>query len=206
VLASVFLLLGSIASVAVPKLAGELIDDCINLSKFSSETAAKHRVNGAHSLQTSHMSWHCTCLGVMHGCCQLTTRVTACAEVLYKILIILSVGGLASGMRAWLFNSASERVMARLRFRLFSHLMGQEMGFFDRVRTGELMNRLSEVHFVLRAAANCAHDRLGPGASSWLHTMQDTRLMKAAGTTSISVALRSLTVSCLGLVNAACLR
>jgi ABC-type bacteriocin/lantibiotic exporter with double-glycine peptidase domain len=48
-------------------------------------------------------------------------------------------------MRAWLFNSASERVMARLRFRLFSHLMGQEMGFFDRVRTGELMNRLSEV-------------------------------------------------------------
>ena len=60
-------------------------------------------------------------------------------------------------MRAWLFNSASERVMARLRFRLFSHLMGQEMGFFDRVRTGELMNRLSEVQFALAVAATCAH-------------------------------------------------
>lgn len=47
VLASVFLLLGSLASVAVPKLAGELIDDCINLSKFSSEAAAKHKVDGA---------------------------------------------------------------------------------------------------------------------------------------------------------------
>lgn len=45
-LASVFLFLGSLASVAVPKLAGELIDDCINLSKFDSPSAAKHQVNG----------------------------------------------------------------------------------------------------------------------------------------------------------------
>lgn len=44
-----------------------------------------------------------------------------------------------------LFNSAAERVMCNLRHRLFSHLMNQEIGFFDRIRTGELMNRLSEV-------------------------------------------------------------
>lgn len=36
--------------------------------------------------------------------------------------------------------------MCRLRSRLFGHLMSQEIGFFDRIRTGELMNRLSEVH------------------------------------------------------------
>jgi ABC-type multidrug transport system fused ATPase/permease subunit len=166
VLASVFLLLGSLASVAVPKLAGELIDDCINLSKFSSETAAKHRVNGNTNAQgpCAHMLLHlpvmiacssCACAALL---CQ--SYVSACAEVLYEILVILSVGGLASGLRAWLFNCASERVMARLRFRLFSHLMGQEMGFFDRVRTGELMNRLSEVRLVLQVAANCARDRL----------------------------------------------
>ena len=35
--------------------------------------------------------------------------------------------------------------MSKLRHRLFSHLMSQEIGFFDRIRTGELMNRLSEV-------------------------------------------------------------
>lgn len=35
--------------------------------------------------------------------------------------------------------------MCNLRHRLFSHLMNQEIGFFDRIRTGELMNRLSEV-------------------------------------------------------------
>ena len=47
-----------------------------------------------------------------------------------------------------------------------------ELGFFDRVRTGELMNRLSE----------------------------DTRLMKSAGTVSISVALRSIVVAVFGLI------
>ena len=44
-----------------------------------------------------------------------------------------------------LFNSAAERVMCNLRHRLFSHLISQEIGFYDRIRTGELMNRLSEV-------------------------------------------------------------
>ena len=39
--------------------------------------------------------------------------------------------------------------MCRLRCTLFSRLMGQETGFFDRTRTGELMNRLSEVRCVL---------------------------------------------------------
>ena len=35
--------------------------------------------------------------------------------------------------------------MNRLRNRVFSHITRQEIGFFDRVRTGELVNRLSEV-------------------------------------------------------------
>ena len=49
-----------------------------------------------------------------------------------------------------LFNSAAERVMNRLRCRTFRHIIGQEMGFFDRVRVGELVNRLSEVRFTAR--------------------------------------------------------
>ena len=36
--------------------------------------------------------------------------------------------------------------MWRVRKRLFCQLSLQEIGFFDCVRTGELMNRLSEVH------------------------------------------------------------
>jgi len=110
-LATVMLLVGSLAAVAVPKLAGQLLDICINISKFSTKRDAETRAN----------------------------------EQLVEIIIILAVGGVASGLRAWLFNGAAERVMARLRARLFRHLMSQELGFFDRVRTGELMNRLSEV-------------------------------------------------------------
>ena len=44
-----------------------------------------------------------------------------------------------------LFNSAAERVMNRLRCRTFKHIVTQEMAFFDKVRVGELVNRLSEV-------------------------------------------------------------
>ncbi len=50
------------------------------------------------------------------------------AALLVEILAILAVGGVASGLRAWLFDSAATRVMARLRMRLFSSLMAQEMG------------------------------------------------------------------------------
>lgn len=112
VLGTVALGLASLCTIAIPKLAGDLIDICIHYGQGSFDAdAAKHKLNG----------------------------------MLYKILIVLAVGGVASGFRSWLFNSAAERVMCNLRHRLFSHLMDQEIGFFDRIRTGELMNRLSEV-------------------------------------------------------------
>ena len=50
------------------------------------------------------------------------------AEILLEVLLILAVGAVASGIRAWLFDSAACRVMARLRIRLFTSLMAQEMG------------------------------------------------------------------------------
>lgn len=47
------------------------------------------------------------------------------AEQLVEILIILAVGGCASGVRSWIFQGAAERVMAQLRGDLFRHLMTQ---------------------------------------------------------------------------------
>eukprot|EP00884_Botryococcus_braunii_P016113 jgi/Botrbrau1/3185/Bobra.37_2s0015.1 len=138
-IATVALFVGSAATVAVPKLAGNLIDICINYNKGSgSEEETIQRLN----------------------------------RMLLEILAILAVGGLATGIRSWLFNGAAERVMWALRNRLFARLINQEIGFFDRVRTGELMNRLSE----------------------------DTRLMKSAGTISVSIALRSAVVAIFGVV------
>ena len=138
---------------------------------------------------------------------------------------MLAISACADGLRSWLFQSAAERVMFRLRTRLFAALLSQEVGcccsaglplrllacqlvcfaatcapckvlrcaeggrplldnagpfcrpacrqvgFYDRVRTGELTNRLSE----------------------------DTRMIKTVATSSIASALRSAAICSLGL-------
>ncbi|XVF16772.1 hypothetical protein REPUB_Repub10bG0061000 [Reevesia pubescens] len=89
--------------------------------------------------------------------------------VIYIVLIVV-VGSLCTTLRAWLFSSASERVVARLRKDLFSHLIQQEIAFFDVTRTGELLSRLSE----------------------------DTQIIKNAATTNLSEALRNLTTAFIG--------
>ncbi|GMP33259.1 hypothetical protein CsSME_00006664 [Camellia sinensis var. sinensis] len=96
--------------------------------------------------------------------------------ILYIFLIVI-VGSICTALRAWLFSSASERVVARLRNNLFSHLIhqvqlsSQEIAFFDIIRTGELLSRLSE----------------------------DTQIIKNAATTNLSEALRNLSTSVIGL-------
>ncbi|KAL8141883.1 hypothetical protein V2J09_014915 [Rumex salicifolius] len=90
--------------------------------------------------------------------------------ILYIFLIVI-VGSICTALRAWLFYSASERVVARLRRRLYSHLINQEIAFFDVTRTGELLSRLSE----------------------------DTQIIKNAATTNLSEALRNLSTAVIGL-------
>nr|AIE39898.1 ABC transporter B family member 25 A1-2.1 variant [Triticum turgidum subsp. durum] len=101
-------------------------------------------------------------------------RAQALADVngtiLYIVLIVVT-GSACTALRAWVFSSASERVVARLRHDLFSHLINQEIAFFDVTRTGELLSRLSE----------------------------DTQIIKNAATTNLSEALRNLTTTAIGL-------
>ena len=98
-------------------------------------------------------------------------------------------------------------------------------GFFDRVRTGELMNRLSEacpphcrnntsplaphvlsghqcafVGCTVRIVCNVPGRKLAVHTKHFASVAQDTRLMKSAGTISISIALRSIVVSIFGVV------
>uniref|UniRef100_A0A7N0RCM6 ABC transmembrane type-1 domain-containing protein n=1 Tax=Kalanchoe fedtschenkoi TaxID=63787 RepID=A0A7N0RCM6_KALFE len=90
--------------------------------------------------------------------------------ILY-IFVIVILGSICTVIRAWLFSAASERVVARLRKNLFSHLVCQEIAFFDVTRTGELLSRLSE----------------------------DTQIIKNAATTNLSEALRNLATVFIGL-------
>ncbi len=64
------------------------------------------------------------------------------------------VQGIAIASRAVLFGLAGERVVARLREKLFGGILDQEIGFFDQRRTGELTNRLSSDTTVLQSAVS----------------------------------------------------
>lgn len=102
---------------------------------------------------------------------QKAEAMDAVKKTILDIFLIVVVGSLSTAVRAWLFYSASERVVARLRKNLFSHLIHQEIAFFDVSRTGELLSRLSE----------------------------DTQIIKNAATTNLSEALRNLSTAFIGL-------
>uniref|UniRef100_A0A1D1Y0P2 ABC transporter B family member 25 n=1 Tax=Anthurium amnicola TaxID=1678845 RepID=A0A1D1Y0P2_9ARAE len=102
---------------------------------------------------------------------QKTEAIDAVLHTILSILLIVIIGSICTALRGWLFNSASERVVAQLRKDLFGHLIYQEIAFFDVTRTGELLSRLSE----------------------------DTQIIKNAATTNLSEALRNLSTTCIGL-------
>jgi ATP-binding cassette subfamily B protein len=64
--------------------------------------------------------------------------------------VIFAVQALAVALRFSLFSTAGERTVMRLRNQLFASLMGQEVGFFDQHKTGELTSRLSSDTTVLQ--------------------------------------------------------
>jgi ATP-binding cassette subfamily B protein len=58
------------------------------------------------------------------------------------LMAIFFVQAIMNMLRSWLFTVAGERVVARLRTDLYSAIIGQPVGFFDKSRTGELTSRL----------------------------------------------------------------
>lgn len=52
-------------------------------------------------------------------------------------------GAAANAARVYLMQTSGQRIVARLRESLFLSILTQEIGFFDKTRTGELINRLS---------------------------------------------------------------
>lgn len=70
------------------------------------------------------------------------------------MLGLFLVQAIASGLRFYVFTRVGERIVADLRIRLYQHIIDQEIGFFDRERTGELLNRLSADTGVLQNAVS----------------------------------------------------
>ena len=92
-------------------------------------------------------------------------------EAFYGLLTVGLVGGVFQAIRSYLFNTASYRVVARLRNRLFSNLLAQEVGFFDSITSGSLISRLTA----------------------------DTALLKNVATQNLSMALRGFATAFIGL-------
>ncbi|OJH37489.1 ABC transporter ATP-binding protein [Cystobacter ferrugineus] len=75
-------------------------------------------------------------------------------QVALAMVVIFLFQGVAMALRFYLFTTAGERVVTRLRQNLFASLMSQEVGFFDERKTGELTNRLSSDTTVLQNAVS----------------------------------------------------
>lgn len=102
---------------------------------------------------------------------QKSEAVREVNKTILGILLIVIISSICTALRAWLFSSASERIVATLRKNLFTHLVNQEIAFFDVTRTGELLSRLSE----------------------------DTQIIKNAATSNVSEILRNLSTAFIGL-------
>ncbi|XP_078261840.1 ATP-binding cassette sub-family B member 10, mitochondrial isoform X2 [Rhinoraja longicauda] len=76
----------------------------------------------------------------------VTGNLTSLCAVLSGIFLC---GAAANGARVYLMLISGQQIVRRLRGRLFSSILCQEVGFFDKTSTGELINRLSSDAVVL---------------------------------------------------------
>jgi ABC transporter fused permease/ATP-binding protein len=67
-------------------------------------------------------------------------------------LVIFAIFSITSALRYYFFTLAGEKIVKRLRKRLFAQIIGQDMTFFDQQKTGELLGRLSSDTAVIQNA------------------------------------------------------
>ncbi|XP_067900319.1 ATP-binding cassette sub-family B member 10, mitochondrial isoform X2 [Heterodontus francisci] len=70
----------------------------------------------------------------------VTGKLTSLCAILSGIFVC---GAAANAARVYLMQISGQQIVRRLRARLFSSILCQEVGFFDKTSTGELINRLS---------------------------------------------------------------
>lgn len=65
------------------------------------------------------------------------------ARICQILVIVFIVGAGANFGRVYLMSISGQRIINRLRTMLYDSVLKQEIGFFDKVKTGEVINRLS---------------------------------------------------------------
>lgn len=64
-------------------------------------------------------------------------------KVCLALVVVFAIGGLANFGRVYLMRISAQNITARLRTSVFGSIVKQEAGYFDKTKTGELVNRLS---------------------------------------------------------------
>ncbi|NWS44513.1 ABCBA protein, partial [Probosciger aterrimus] len=91
-----------------------------------------------------------------------TDSLTSLCALLSGIFLC---GAAANATRVYLMQTAGQRIVKRLRATMFSSILKQEIAFFDKTRTGELINRLSSDAALLgRSVTENLPDGLRAGA------------------------------------------
>jgi ABC-type multidrug transport system fused ATPase/permease subunit len=67
---------------------------------------------------------------------------TVIGRQMVQVLALHALGCLLGFLKGALYGVSGERVVARLRNRLFASILRQEVAFFDQRKTGELVSRL----------------------------------------------------------------
>ena len=86
---------------------------------------------------------------------------------------VFTAGGAFTFLRGYIFTFCGERLVARLRSRLFSHLLSLDIAFFDCNKTGELINRLASDTTVIQSAATVNVSPEGANPQTFRPTVGD---------------------------------
>ncbi|KAK0043502.1 ATP-binding cassette sub-family B member 10 mitochondrial [Biomphalaria pfeifferi] len=91
-----------------------------------------------------------------------------------SLLGIFLIGGLANFGRVYIIQCSSQRIVKKLRELLFGKVMRQEVGFFDKTKTGELINRLASDTQVVSQALS---QNISDGVRSILQSISGLGMM-----------------------------
>jgi len=80
-------------------------------------------------------------------------RLTEINKYMSLVMFVFLVGTFAGFLRASLLGVIGERVVSRIRNRLYASILKQDMAFFDEHKSGELTSRLSSDTTVLQLAS-----------------------------------------------------
>ena len=79
--------------------------------------------------------------GLVIDAAQKDTNMTRMNMYVVIMFASFAGGSIAGSVRAWLFELAGQRVVCRLRKRVFASIINQDVKFFDTNRTGNLQNK-----------------------------------------------------------------